>query len=106
MSVPVTSKRIAALLVGFLCLNLSLPLVVRPQSSSTSEQGEEVIRVHTELVQTDLMVFDRRGRFVDGLTPDQFVLTLNSTRRPVQLLSRVTAGSVDEASQLSAGRSR
>ena len=32
-------------------------------------QAEDVVRVNTELVQTDVMVFDKKGRFVGGLKP-------------------------------------
>src|SRR5437588_8456291 len=38
---------------------------------------DDVVRVKTELVQTDLMVVDRKGRFVEGLNSEQFQLTLD-----------------------------
>jgi len=51
-------------------------------------QRDDVIRVNTELVQTDVMVLDRRGHFVEGLKPEQFVLTLNGEPKPIALLER------------------
>jgi VWFA-related protein len=73
----------------------------RPESS---ERTDEVIRINTALVQTEVMVFDRKGRFVADLKPDQFELNLNGTKQPVSFFERVTAGSALEAMQLSAAR--
>ena len=66
------------------------------------EQLEDVIKITTELVQTDVMVFDRRGHFVDGLKPEDFVLSLDGKSRPVSIFERVTSGSAREAAQLRA----
>jgi VWFA-related protein len=73
----------------------------RPESS---ERTDEVIRINTALVQTEVMVFDRKGRFVADLKPEQFELNLNGTKQPVSFFERVTAGSALEATQLSAAR--
>jgi VWFA-related protein len=64
---------------------------------------DEVVRVYTELVQTDVMVFDKQGRFVDGLTKDNFELRIDGKLRPIQAFEKITAGS-DEESQLAAAR--
>ena len=69
------------------------------------EQTDDVVRVDTELVQTDVMVFDRRGRFADGLKPEDFVLSLDGQMRRVSIFERVTSGSTREATQLAAARS-
>lgn len=66
------------------------------------DQGE-VIRVNTELVQTDAMVFDKQGRFVDNLHREDFELKIDGKTRPIQFFERVTAGR-DEESQLAAAR--
>ncbi|PYS77321.1 MAG: hypothetical protein DMF66_10315, partial [Acidobacteria bacterium] len=44
------------------------------QASGTPPQkpAEDVVRVETELVQTDVMVFDKQGKFVEGLGREQF----------------------------------
>ncbi|HEV3471102.1 MAG TPA: VWA domain-containing protein [Pyrinomonadaceae bacterium] len=68
-------------------------------------QGEdEVVRVSAELVQTDVMVFDRQGRFVDGLKPEQFELKVDGRAVPIAFFERVEAGTVDEDAQLAAAR--
>jgi VWFA-related protein len=61
-----------------------------------SPQDLEVIRVSTELVQTDVMVFDKQGHFVDGLQRDQFELRVDGKPQPVSLFDRVVAGSQKE----------
>ena len=53
---------------------------------------DDVIRVNTELVQSDLMVFDKDGRFVDGLKADQFELRINGKSTPISFFERVTSG--------------
>jgi len=50
---------------------------------------DDVLRINTELVQTDVMVFDRHGQFVDGLKPEQFVLTLNGDAKKLSLFDRI-----------------
>ncbi len=99
MHIPSQFVRSASVLVLICAITVAQVPQQKPQDV------EDVVQVNSELVQTDVMVFDRRGHFIDGLTPDQFVLTLNGIKRPVQLLSRVTAGSATEAQQIRAARS-
>ena len=73
----------------------------RPQAS---EQSDDVLRIRTELVQTDVMVFDKQGRFVEGLGPEQFELSLDGKAQSISFFERVTAGSSAEAAQLVAAR--
>jgi len=64
---------------------------------------DDVVRVYTELVQTDVMVFDKQGKFIDGLTKDNFELRIDGKPREIQAFERITAGS-NEESQLAAAR--
>ena len=41
-----------------------------------SPEQDDVIRVNTELVQTDVMVFDKKGQFVDGLKAGSPTITI------------------------------
>ncbi len=75
----------------------------RPQPTERQDQPD-VLRVTTELVQTDVMVFDRQGRFVDDLTREQFELRINGKVKPVEFFERVVAGSPNEERQLAAAR--
>src|SRR6267142_1361595 len=64
---------------------------------------DEVVRVYTELVQTDVMVFDQQGHFVNGLRPENFELRIDGKVRPIQSFEQIKAGS-DEETQLAAAR--
>ncbi|PYS48608.1 MAG: hypothetical protein DMF68_12610 [Acidobacteria bacterium] len=88
-----------------LCLALSLSTTQGQQGSSTaSAQDQEVVRINTELVQTDVMVFDKDGHFIEGLKPEQFELRIDGKPMPISFFERVTAGSMNEDAQLAAAR--
>jgi len=57
-----------------------------------SPEQDDVIRVNTELVQTDVMVFDKKGQFVDGLKAEQFALKVDNKPQTVSFFDRVTSG--------------
>jgi VWFA-related protein len=75
----------------------------KPQASPTPPS--DVITVNTELVQTDVMVFDKAGHLVEGLSPDEFVLTLDGKPQPISFFERVKTGSFQEASQVTSTKS-
>ena len=56
------------------------------------------------LVQTDVMVFDRGGNFIDGLKRDQFSLKIDGKSREISFFELVKAGSRSEEAQLAAAR--
>ena len=56
----------------------------------------DVLRVNTELVQTDVMVFDKKGQFVDGLKAEQFALKIDNQPQPISFFERVASGSLRE----------
>jgi VWFA-related protein len=74
------------------------------QEQGPSAKGAEVVRVNTALVQTDVMVLDKQGAFVDGLNRDQFVLKINGKPRDISFFERIVAGSRNEEAQLAAAR--
>jgi VWFA-related protein len=57
-------------------------------------EQDDVVRVSTDLVQTDVMVFDKDGHFVDGLKSDQFALKIDNKATPISFFERVAAGKV------------
>ena len=77
--------------------------VAQTPTASPAKSQDEVVRVYTELVQTDVMVFDKQGRFVEGLTKDDFELRIDGKARPIEAFEKIMAGS-DEESQLAAAR--
>jgi VWFA-related protein len=74
------------------------------QEQGSGRQGPDVVRVNTSLVQTDVMVFDKQGGFVDGLKRDQFVLKIDGKPRDISFFERIVAGSRNEEAQLAAAR--
>jgi VWFA-related protein len=67
-----------------------------PPAPVVSTQGD-VVRVTTELVQTDVSVIDKQGHFVDGLSRDKFELLVDGKPQPIAFFERVAAGSSKEA---------
>ena len=89
------------------CLLLFAALVVaqtQPKPQPSPEQSDDVIKVFTELRQTDVMVFDARGKFVDGLTRDNFELRVDGKPVPITFFERVEAGAGNEEAQWLAAR--
>ena len=74
-----------------------------PPSLPPQKPPDDVVRVYTELVQTDVMVFDKTGHFVDGLNKNDFELRIDGKPRQIEAFEKITAGS-DEESQLAAAR--
>jgi VWFA-related protein len=91
--------------VSFLLLTILLALFHGSAAFAQNEkQADEVLRIRTELVQTDVSVFDKQGRTVSGLRPEQFELTINNKPLAISFFEQVTAGSRSEAAQLAAAR--
>jgi VWFA-related protein len=106
---PALIKAIKTGLVKTLCLSLALLLVLpvsaqTPQTSPKSAQDQgDVIRVFTDLVQTDVMVFDKQGKVVNNLKREDFALKIDGKEKPIDFFERISAGS-DEEAQLTAAR--
>jgi VWFA-related protein len=107
MNPPNTSVFRTLLLAASVCFFINLPAVIgqQPAQNKPSAQDDEILRIKTELVQTDVTVFDKQGRFVEGLRPEQFELSLDGKSQPIAFFERVAAGSAREAAQVSAARS-
>jgi hypothetical protein len=69
-------------------------LALGQQPSTPSK--EDVVRVATTLVQTQVSVTDKKGQFVDGLRREQFELRVAGKVLPFNFFERVTAGSPRE----------
>jgi VWFA-related protein len=102
---------IARLLKAYVCLLMfallaaaQTPAKPQPKPSPTPEQPEDVIKVYTELRQTDVMVFDSKGQFVDGLARESFELKVDGKPAPITFFERVEAGTGKEEAQWLAAR--
>jgi VWFA-related protein len=106
---PLVKDHSQRILIALLfCLVLFSPAAVgQKQLPSTSpEPQDNVIRTTTELVQTDVTVVDKRGRFVPGLKPEQFELRVDSKPQTLSFFEQILTGSAAEANQLRGTRDR
>ena len=78
-----------------LCV-LTLVLCVFCPAAFGQQGDEEVVRVNAELVQTGVSVFDRQGRFVDGLKREDFELKVDGRAVPISFFESVVSGSARE----------
>src|SRR6185295_18933588 len=96
-------KRLASHAFLALLMLMSLCVPGRAQNpTQPPQQPDDVLRINTELVQTDLMVFDKQGHFVDGLKREQFELTVDGKPQPISFFEQVKAGTTREQAQLAA----
>lgn len=61
-----------------------------------SQQTDDVVRTNTELVQSAVTVLDKSGRFVEGLSREQFEVVIDGKVRPLSFFDRIAAGSARE----------
>lgn len=64
----------------------------QPQQTPATQQQEDVVRVESDLVNTDVMVFDKSGKFVGGLGREQFQVTVDGRAVPVAFFEQVRGG--------------
>lgn len=93
------SARILAITALIFCTLSVAAAQQTPQPKPTPEQ-DDVLRVNTELVQTDVVVTDKNGRFVEGLQREQFELTVDGKRQPISFFEGVVTGTNAERASL------
>lgn len=74
---------------------LKTPVPTKPQQ----EADDDVVRVSTDLVQTGVSVFDKKGKFVEGLKKEDFELKVDGHPIDVRFFGRITAGSQTETAR-------
>jgi VWFA-related protein len=104
MIAPRSNIKKTSMIVVALLLALTATTFAQDNQNPKPPQQEDVVRVYTDLVQTDVMVFNKEGRFVNGLKREDFDLKIDGKVRPIEFFERVTAGSGNEEAQLSAAR--
>ena len=96
-----------ALLLVAVCLLIFSSTTTSGQQNerqTSPVQNDDVIRIKSELVQTGVMVFDKQGRFVDGLRREQFELSVGGKPQPITFFEQVKSGSANEEAQLAVAR--
>ncbi len=94
-------------LQALVCLVLSAVVAIgqTPQTPKPAVQDQaDVVRVTTELVQTDVTVFDKSGQFVRDLKRENFELKIDGKAKPIEFFETVVAGTTSEEIQLAAAR--
>jgi VWFA-related protein len=98
-------------LLALVCLLASAHAPAFAQQPATAQtppqrddRQDDILRVSTSIVQTDVSVVDKKGQFVEGLQRDQFELKIDGKPQQVVFFERVTAGGAGEAARLAAAR--
>ena len=85
-------KVLTLILSVALALLSSVAIAQEKKPDQKPADKDDVVRVNVELVQTDVMVFDKDGRFVEGLKPDQFEFYVDGKLQPVAFFEEVVTG--------------
>ncbi|HET6669092.1 MAG TPA: VWA domain-containing protein [Pyrinomonadaceae bacterium] len=101
---PVPARVVTATVTRILICLLAIPTAAFSQTQTQSRDQTEVIRVFTELIQTDVLVFDKDGHFKDNLRREDFELRIDGKVKPIEFFERVAAGSANEETQIAAAR--
>jgi VWFA-related protein len=101
---PAQTSLIKIALASILICLTGLSLKIPGQTGSRPQDQSEVVRVFTDLIQTDVMVFDKQGRFADGLRKEDFELRIDGKVKPIEFFERISVGTINEETQLSAAR--
>ena len=101
---PVPARVVTATVTRILICLFAIPPTAFSQTQTQSRDQTEVVRVFTELIQTDVLVFDKDGRFQDNLRREDFELRIDGKVKPIEFFERVAAGSANEEAQLAAAR--
>ena len=84
-----------AFLFGCLLFPTGVFSQTKPQQKpDTTGEAQDVIKFDTSLVQTDVMVFDKNGRPVTGLKPEQFQLKINNATREISFFEAIRSGAL------------
>src|SRR5687768_13931221 len=68
------------------------------QPADKTQSADEVLKINTELVQTGVTVFDKQGRFVDGLKKEDFELRVDGRPVSISFFENIVAGSLRDRS--------
>jgi VWFA-related protein len=99
-----TTALLAVVCLFLLVLNAHAQKKKPTPTPTPTPVEQDVVRISTELVQTDVTVFDKDGKFVSGLKPEEFELLIDNKPQPITYFeSIVTGGKAEEARLRAAG---
>jgi VWFA-related protein len=88
MHIP-SSFKARRLATAFLAFFVFAVGIAAGQTPTPAPDKNEVIRVGTDLIQTSVTVFDKNNRFVEGLKPEQFQLTVDGKPAKIEFFEAV-----------------
>jgi VWFA-related protein len=77
------------LFFALLCCGGLVAYGQRRDSIQTPPDANDVVRISTDLIQTDVMVFDQQGRPVGGLQREQFQLRVDGSPVPISFFEHI-----------------
>ena len=89
MQLSTTYKLRTLFFLALLCSGVLVAYGQGPKSIQTPPDANDVVRISTDLIQTDVMVFDQQGRSVDGLQREQFQLRVDGTPVPISFFEHI-----------------
>jgi VWFA-related protein len=96
-------RKILAAVTGSLVLSLCA-FAQGSRPAKPSPTPDDVIRVETNLAQTDVLVVDKKGQVVTGLRPSEFELRVDERPQAITAFDEVISGSSTEGKRLYAAR--
>lgn len=96
--------RVLSFIIVLVCLACLTAHAQENKPAQKPAERDDVVRVNTELVQTDVTVFDKDGRVVTGLEREQFELFVDGQRQPIAFFESVVTGGRNEDAALKAVR--
>src|SRR5262245_9663455 len=87
--------------------SLAVSTIAVAQSSRVAKPSptpDDVIRIETNLAQTDVLVVDKKGQVVSGLKPSEFELRVDEKLQPITSFDEVISGSSREEKRVDAAR--
>ena len=95
--------KVFAAFIGSLAIS-TLAVAQNPRLSTPSPTPDDVIRVETNLAQTDVLVVDKKGQVVSGLKPSEFELRVDDKLQRITSFDEVISGSPKEEKRLDTAR--
>jgi len=95
--------KIPAMLTGLLALSVAA-FAQGSRAAKPSPPPNDVVRVETNLAQTDVIVVDKKGQVVSGLKPSEFDLRVDQKTQAITSFDEVISGSPTEEKQLKSAR--
>ncbi len=84
---------ISALFFVLFCALTNLSQTITPTPTPKPSDGEDVVKISTNLIQLDVTVTDRKGNVVKDLKPENFEIYENGKKQEVTNLSFISADS-------------